>query len=196
MPAFDHHLNDNITDESRSFWGGDPRNVLVGQWLADSNSMEYWPYDDIRRTNMFLNKIDGTSIDDDQRQAYKGQVKYLRTLHYFKMIKRYGGVPIITEPQELTDDLFVKRQTLDESFQFIIKELEEAIDLLPETYGSRAIDVGRPNKYSAKAYLGRVWLFYASPLYNEGNDRSRWEKAASINKEVIDENVYKFKIIK
>ena len=190
VPAFDHHLYDNITDESRSFWGGAPRNVVVGQWMPDSNPMEYWPYDAIRRTNVFLNKIDGTSIDDDQKAAYKGQVKFLRALHYFKMIKRYGGVPIITEPQELTDDLFVERQTLDESFQFVIKELEEAIELLPVTYGSRAIDVGRPNKYSTKAYLGRVWLFYASPLYNEDNDITRWEKAAAINKEVIDADVY------
>ncbi len=50
--------------------------------------------------------------------------------------------------------------------------------------------MGKVNKNSAKAFLGRVLLFWASSLYNPDNDQSRWEMAASINKEVIEKNVY------
>jgi hypothetical protein len=190
VPSFDHDLYDNITDESRSYWGGNPRNVVEGQWFPDNNPMEYWAYGPIRKANMFLTNVDAAPVDEEEKSVLKGQVKFLRALHYFNMIKRYGGVPIITEPQELTDDLFVSRETMDNSFEFVIRELEEAVELLPETYGSRSVDVGKANKYSAKAFLGRVYLFWASPLYNPQNDASRWEKAAAANKEVIDKNVY------
>lgn len=191
VPAFDHDLYDNITDESRNFWGGAPRNVVQGQWFADNNPMDYWAYEAVRRTNMFLTKVDGSVLENDEKASLTGQVKFLRAKLYFDMVKRYGGVPIITEPQDLDDDLFVKRATTDESFEFIIKEMEEAIDLLPETYGDRSVDVGKINKHSAKAFLGRVWLFWASPLYNPDNIAARWETAAAINKEVIESNVYR-----
>lgn len=190
VPGFDHQLYDNITDESRTYWGGGPLDVIEGRWLADYNPMEYWRYDAVRKTNMFLSNIDEAEVDEELRASLKGQVKFLRALHYFNMIKRYGGVPIITEPQSLTDDLMVERQTTDASFEFVISELEEAIELLPETYGGPTVDVGKANKWSAKAFLGRVLLFWASPLYNPDGDVSRWEYAATVNKEIIDSGVY------
>lgn len=190
VPGFNSDLYDNISDESRNYWGGAPRNIVQGQWFSDNNPMEYWAYNEVRQTNMFLSKVDQSPTDADQKAVLKGQVKFLRAMLYFNMIKRYGGVPIITQPQELTDDLFVKRQTADEGFAFIIKELEEAIALLPETYGSRDLDVGKANKSSATAFLGRVLLFWASPLFNQSGDNSRWEQAAAINKKVIDKGVY------
>ncbi len=87
--------------------------------------------------------------------------------------------------------IFVARQSTDESFDFVIKELEEAVTLLPETHGSRAVDVGKANKHSAKAFLGRVLTYWASDLYNPAGDVARWQKAALVNKEVIDAGHYK-----
>lgn len=191
VPAFDHDLYDNITDESRNFWGGAPRNVVQGQWFADNNPMDYWAYEQVRRTNMFLAKVDDSALEGDEKTSLKGQVKFLRAKLYFDMVKRYGGVPLITEPQDLDDDLFVERAGTDETFEFIIREIEEAIELLPETYGDRSVDVGKVNRNSARAFLGRVRLFWASPLYNPGNDASRWEAAAAVSKEVIESNVYR-----
>jgi len=190
IPSFEFGLYDNITDESRSYWGGGPLNVVQGQWFADNNPMEYWPYAAIRKANMFLSRVDESPVSDEEKTILIGQVKFLRAMQYFNMIQRYGGVPLITEPQDLTDDLFVKRATIDESFAFVVKELEEAADLLPDSYGSPSVDVGKANRYSAKALLGRVYLFWASPLYNPTREVTRWEKAAEINKEVIDANVY------
>jgi len=191
VPAFDHHLYDNITDESRNFWGGEPRNVVQGQWFPDNNPMDYWAYEQVRRTNMFLAKVDESALEADDKTVLTGQVKFLRAKLYFDMVKRYGGVPIITIPQTQEDDLFVARASTDETFAFIIKEMEEAIGLLPESYGDRAIDVGKINKHSATAFLGRVQLFWASTLYNASNDVSRWQAAAATNKTVIESNIYK-----
>lgn len=190
VPSFDHDLYDNITDESRNFWGGAHRNVVQGQWFPDNNPMDYWAYTAVRKTNMFLSKVDDSILKEEEKASLKGQVKFLRAMLYFNMIKRYGGVPIITIPQQLTDDLFVKRETADSSFKFVIRELQEAVELLPETYGDRAVDIGKANKNSAQAFLGRVWLFWASPLYNPATDMTRWSQAAAVNQEVIGKNVY------
>jgi hypothetical protein len=181
---------DNITDESRSYWGNVCRDVLLGQWFPDYNPLDYWAYGQVRKTNLFLDKVDQADINEEDKHKLKGEVLFLRAKLYFDMVKRYGGVPVITEPQDINDDLFVSRSSIDESFQFIIEELEEAITLLPETYGDRGVDVSRVNKHSAKAFLGRVCLFWASPLYNSKADVFRWEKAAEICKEVINAGVY------
>lgn len=188
FPGAHTYTYDNIADESRSFWDWD--DILIGQWFPDNNPMEYWAYAEVRNTNMFLAKIDQAPFPDDQKSRMIGQVKALRAMFYFEMVKRYGGVPLITVPQTLDDDLMVKRASMDESFSFIIEELEESIVLLPETYGSRAVDVGKWNKNSAKAYLGRVLLYWASPLYNPAGEMSRWSKAATVNKEVMDSGIY------
>jgi hypothetical protein len=188
--GFPPGLLNNITDESRSYWGGAPTNVLQGQWFADNNPLELWDYTGVRKTNMFLEKVDASPADEEEKAILKGQVKVLRAFLYFRMVKRYGGVPLITKAQTLEDDLFVPRETMDNCFNFIVSELEEAVEMLPETYGDRALDVGKFNKHSAKALLGRVLLFWASPLYNPGGDNSRWEKAAAVNREVIETQQY------
>ena len=50
----------------------------------------------------------------------------------------YGGVPIITKviDKDETDEslLYPKRNTTDESFDFVKKELKETTDLLSITY--------------------------------------------------------------
>lgn len=190
VPGIDDpvYTYDNIADESSSFWKWD--DILHGQWFPDNNPMEYWAYGDVRKTNMFLAQIEKAPYTDEQISTFKGQVKTLRAKLYFDMVKRYGGVPIITVPQTLEDDLFVKRESMDSSFNFIIKELEEAIELLPETYGNNAVDVGKWTKSSAKAFLGRVLLFWASPLYNPEGDMSRWDRAAVVSRDVMNLNKY------
>lgn len=190
VPSFDRDLYDNISDESRSFWGGNPRNILQGQWFADNNPMEYWSYDEVRKTNDFLNHIEDVKVDEGKKNELKGQVKFLRAMLYFNMVKRYGGVPVITVPQSLTDSLFVKKESTDSCFGFITRELTEAAGLLPETYGSRDIDAGKVTRNAATAFLGRVWLFWASPLYNPGNVTERWRHAAEISKSAIDKRGY------
>src|SRR5690606_42054731 len=85
VPSFDHDLYDNIADESRSYWGGAPRNVVEGQWFPDNNPMDNWDYSyaAIRKTNMFLSKADGAPVDEETRSELTGQVKFLRAMHYF-----------------------------------------------------------------------------------------------------------------
>jgi hypothetical protein len=185
-PGYDQTLYNNITDESRRNTAGAPYNVLLGSWNAVTNPMEFWAYDRVRRANEFLKGVETVQIlSNTEKSRMKGEAKFLRAFLYFDMVKRYGGVPLISNPQDITEDLEVPRNTIDECFTFIHKELDEAIAMLPETSVK-----GKANKGAAMALKARSLLYYASPLYNTGNNANRWKEAADANRKVMELGKY------
>src|SRR5690349_7421172 len=63
------------------------------------NSVDYWPYDNIRDINELIDNIDKGSLSSANRKLLKGQAMFFRAWQYFEMVKRYGGVPLILHPQ-------------------------------------------------------------------------------------------------
>jgi hypothetical protein len=79
------------------------------------------------------------------------------------LVKRYGGVPLITKVQNLNDpkeELYPARNKESEIYDFIISELEEIKDVLPDAQTSDA--VGRPSKYAALSLQSRAALYAGS----------------------------------
>jgi starch-binding outer membrane protein, SusD/RagB family len=176
----------NNADES----GG----IVPTDWVTINNgTMKFWPYSSIRRINIFLKEVPAGKIPTAQQGALIGQAKFLRAYNYFKMVYYHGGVPIIKDPQELTDDLMVTRNTTAECFDFIIEDLDDAISKLPVKYAGN--DRGRIDQASARAFKGRVLLYKASPQFNSANPygNAHWAAAYAANKEAkdfLDQNGY------
>jgi hypothetical protein len=187
LPGWDYNTYNNITDEARSDYPGGPNSLILGDWNDTNNPMDIWAatYSSIRKCNEFFKNIGAANIDSSVKNEDIGEVKFLRAFFYFRLVKRYGGVPLITEAQALSDSLLVSRNTTEDCFDFIIKELDEAADILPVN-----ADKGRATKGAALAIKGRVLLFYASPLFNQDNDVERWQAAAAASKSVMDMHVY------
>jgi starch-binding outer membrane protein, SusD/RagB family len=157
---------DNITEvASGDFWGG---------------YMYYWDrgYQFIRKVNVFLEKMEGDQINFDSKDLLVAEAKFLRAFMYFELIKRHGGVPIVTQSYELGDSATFKRNTFDECVAFIEKDLGEAMPVLPGRYASTDANFGRATQDASKALLSRVLLYAASPLFNPTNDQQKWQKAA------------------
>ena len=153
----------------------------------DSAPTWYWPYKDIRNCNIFIQNAQNTdlcTIDRDLADRLTYEARFIRAYLYFEMVKRYGGVPLITVPQELTDDLFVKRTSTKDCFDFIINELKACVEGLPASFSGD--NLGRVTKGAAKAFLGRVLLFRASPQFNPSNNAEHWQTAYNYNKETLD----------
>ena len=153
----------------------------------DSAPTWYWPYKDIRNCNIFIQNAQNTdlcTIDRDLADRLTYEARFIRAYLYFEMVKRYGGVPLITVPQELTDDLFVKRTSTKDRFDFIINELKACAEGLPASFSGD--NLGRVTKGAAKAFLGRVLLFRASPQFNPSNNAEHWQTAYNYNKETLD----------
>lgn len=181
IPGWDVSLAD-ATDEAT---GG-------GSWcygtVTPDSPIWYWPYSNIRNTNTFIQNIQDPSVCSIENEQLKSRLlaeaRFIRAYLYFEMVKRYGGVPLLTKPQELTDDLMVRRNSTKECFDFIITELEACSQVLPDSYD--AADEGRVTKGAAQSFLGRVLLFRASKQFNPNNNPQLWQQAYDYNKKTLD----------
>lgn len=141
-------------------------------------------YNNIRRVNVFFEKIVGSPIDPAQLRVSTGEMRFLRAFFYAQLLKWYGGVPIITASFPLgQSDYGVPRNTADEVTDFIVKQCDSAILELPAL---SAVQRGRISKEAAMALKGRTLLYAASPLWNSANDQAKWTRARDANKVVID----------
>lgn len=188
LPGWDQNLYNNISDEARdNFPGSSPNTFIAGEWNESDNPLDTWSfnYKYIRVANDFLEKIQTAGVDDDVKKSTSAEVRFIRAMFYFDLLKRYGGVPLITVPQNLDKNLEVARNSIDECFQFLIKEMDDIVNDLPTD-----ADRGRITKGAVLALKARVLLYYASPLYNTNNDLNRWENAAVAAKAVMDMGKY------
>ena len=163
-------------------------------------------YKSIRACNLFLQRVEQNTFSDDaMKNRLTGEVFFLRAFNYHLLAFLYGGVPIITEPYELTDDHLAVRNSFEETIQFISDDLDKAAALLPLTHESS--DYGRATKGAALALKSRVLLYAASDLYHDaswtsgysnpelvsyigGNRSELWAAARDAAKAVIELNIY------
>jgi len=151
-----------VTDEAvRSYvWeSGLINGAVLGNWFGS------WDYTKIRRVNSFIEKIPTAEITADLKLRFLAEARYIRAFHYFQLVKRYGGVPLVTATQQYAfgDDmagLFVPRSKEDEIYAFIEKELSECKVDLPISKGSA--DKNRIDRYTALALKSRAMLYAAS----------------------------------
>ncbi len=155
----------------------------------------YWDY--VRMTNEFLDRVDDSEamkIDPDKVNLLKAEMKFLRANLYTKLIKYYGGVPIIDRALGLDDNFDLARNSYEECVDFIVKELDEAAAVLPETRPDS--EFGRATKIAALAVKSRTLLYAASKLHDPSTTpngplydytkASKWQDAANAAKAVID----------
>lgn len=162
--------------------------------LNYSSTLNFWStlYSTIQKTNVFFQKIavmDTTGRTQLLTQM-QGEVHFLRALCYFELLKRFGGVPIITKVYTSNDKTFAeKRTTWDETETYILSEIAAATAVLPKTYPSAA-DNGKATLGAALALKSRLLLYAASPYFNKTNDQKKWQDAADAAKAVIDLGIY------
>ncbi|WP_158991662.1 RagB/SusD family nutrient uptake outer membrane protein [Mucilaginibacter sp. L196] len=149
-------------------------------------------YSTISKENIFFQNI--TQADTvgygPQLTNLKGEVHFLRALCYFELLKRFGGVPLITKVFTVDDKSFNDaRTTWDATRDFILADLTAAAAVLPTTYSNSA-DQGKATLGAVLALKSRLLLYAASPQYNTANDMTRWQSAADAAKAVMDLGVY------
>jgi hypothetical protein len=144
------------------------------------NYMYYWNrgYEYARKVNIFLEEMEETDLKFDDKSQLIAEAKFIRGFIYFELIKRFGGVPILTKAYNLGDDIQFERNTFDECVDFIEQDLNDAIPDLPDKYASTSDDYGKATADACYALLSRVYLYAASPLHNPTNDTKYWQKAA------------------
>jgi hypothetical protein len=131
-------------------------------------------YLSIRNANFVIkNALSENATNQIEIKQYLAEARFLRAFVYFMLVKNWGGVPLRTENNMEERDL--PRSTADEVYNFIIADLLEAENNLPDVTN----EIGRPTKYAAKTMLADVYL-----------NRSMFAEARDKANEVISSNKY------
>lgn len=148
------------------FYADEVSGILTSNLIQpNNNNAKYWPYESIYKINTMLEGLEQGSLKEDIKKQLRGEALFMRAYHYFKAVIYHGGVPYITKVQdEGVDDLYVKRNSTAECFDLIVKDLDEAIQSLPEhNIGN---DYGHIDASAALAFKAKVLLYKASPQFN------------------------------
>lgn len=169
----------NATAEALNYNPGDANNagrypiIFTDNGIGSENSSitplgawdyNYWEngYKFNKEINLFKDVIDGlTSVSEDVKRNLLGQVYFMRAYNYYALAKRYGGVPIIAQTQDITnlEALYVPRSTEEETWDYVLASCDSAamyLDQEPDASRRKA------TKWVALALKSRAALHAAS----------------------------------
>ncbi len=145
-----------------------------------SNNIQQSVWGRIRNINDAIRGIAAGSLSQAEKNEMLGQLYFFRAWCYYQLFKWYGGVPIITEPQDPVESSVTPRSSARAVFEFICSDLDQAAEALTEKTTNGGWDAenwGRVTSGTALALKGRVMVLWASPIFNRANDQTRWENA-------------------
>ncbi len=155
--------------------------------VSTGNMGTYWAqmYDCVLQANNLLlniDKIEAAGNGSAALSQIKGQALTTRALVYFDLVRLYGkpfnmdkasfGVPLVLQPLDASAQ--PTRASVEEVYNQIIKDLNDAAPILPKTKQN-----GFLNYYGNKSILARVYLHM-----------NRFADALTAAEEVITSNVY------
>lgn len=132
----------------------------------------------IRDCNLIIEKVaESEGIEDFDKPALIAQGKMLRALMYYTKARKFGKYVIVDKVLTIEDDLMLPRsETIKETYDFIIKDLQEAAEDLP--LSADAPD-GQLTKGSAYAMLAEIALHGAAYIESGKADYYNIAKSAS-----------------
>lgn len=169
-------------------FGADGDSYDLSRWDEACNNSQYWgfagnvgtdyrayyEYGFIRELNLHIQNLNTKSpgkIVADKLKYYLAEARYLRAYTYFKMVVQYGGVPLITEVTEYTNDpsgLALPRNKESEIYDFVISEM----DAVKEDFGV-AKSATRATRGTAMALKCRAALYAGTLAYNSDKSATK-----------------------
>lgn len=127
-------------------------------------------------------------ISAEEERELMAQAYFLRGFAYFRLLQLYGeyypdqdrsalGVIIYTEVPRTEAAMFQPRSTVQETYERILADLEQAAADLPEAWTGQ--DLGRATRYAALAMKGHVHLWF-----------HEWPEAEAAYRQVIESGRY------
>lgn len=157
----------------------DARAFYIDNWWSGM-------YQGISRCNLALEKINEfPTLTEENRANLLAEVRTMRALYYFYLVRMFGDVPKITENPESLDEVQAPRAPVKEIYdEIIIPDLLEAENsTLPWQETGGKISMG-----AIKSILADVYLTYAGyPV--QGGDQYYAESAVR-SREVIEQGGY------
>lgn len=131
----------------------DRNQVLPSNVTAQGTWQSY--YNGILVSNVLLERIGVVTMDEDLRDQYIGEARFLRALFHFNLTNLWGAIPLATT-SDLATLSTIPRTSQEDIYAFVEAELTAAATLLS------GVDQGnkvRVNEWGVKALHARVKLY-------------------------------------
>lgn len=120
-------------------------------------------YQGILRCNLALAQVPVVEPDEDMTEERKecllGEAYYMRAYYYFRLVRVFGGVPLIDFVIDSSEKWQQPRATAEDVYAHIISDLEEAESRLWNKSQYADEDLGRATKGAAQAMLCKAYLY-------------------------------------
>lgn len=146
-------------------------------------------YEGIFRCNLVLLEVPEIEMDAGLKDRLLGEARFLRALNYWHLMVLFGEVPLVTEEQANPNDpseAALPKSPAADIIALMLSDLESAVASLPASYDAN--NTGRATSGAAKALLGKVHLYSASPIF--GGNADGYAQAAAQFRDVIDSHGY------
>jgi hypothetical protein len=192
------------------------KEVVLGGWTSSSNPFSVWriAYENILYINTFMDEMKDINWIARNAQTsalfarkLKGEAFGLRAWNYFALLQAHAGVgsngqklgvPIVDKVLKISkpEDYQIPRSTFNQLVQFIIKDCDSAIAILPVRWidiGNATVDVAngsrntnRINGAVARLIKAKTLLYAASPAYSDGT--YTYQMAATAAADLMNNN--------
>lgn len=136
-----------------------------------------WSWTALRNINYFIDNNTNPAIPADVRKHYNGIARFFRAWFYYDKVKRFGDVPWINKPMDVTDEnLFHGRDPRTLVMDSVLADLNYACENIRTTNDNTRSLI---TKYVAYGFKSRVCLFEGTyrkyqTSYNLAGTSDKW----------------------
>lgn len=157
-------------------------NLAFDPSLRSFNDIWKRRYEGIYRCNEGIYYLGQVNLDENLKNRYIGELKFLRAMFYFDLVRCFGGVPVVVDKidfkdEELVNQVVYTRKSKQETYAQIEKDLTDAIAALPAGYD--ASNIGRATKGAAQGLLSKVYMY-----------EEKWQQSFDMSGLVISSGLY------
>ncbi|PQV48954.1 putative outer membrane starch-binding protein [Jejuia pallidilutea] len=158
QPLYSDHGSDLVGYDEAS----DMQEYSRGETQAPASDAYYNnAYNAIRDMNLLLARAEDYQGNDIGE--YVAATHFHRAYQYFFLLQRFGGVPLVTEPLDVSSaELYGPRSSRYEVTDQILSDLDQAIAGLPNEANIAGSDKGKISKEAAMAFKADVLLHEAT----------------------------------
>lgn len=173
--------NSNSTNTQDNVW----------QWnniSSTNNTDDGWDFQYIRKVNIMLRNIDGSSMSEADKKHWRAVGLFFRSYRYFDLLARYGDVPWLENVVSDTDTeiLYGDRTPRDEVAANILRDLQEAEANIKEK--GEGVNSNTINRDCVRALLSRFCLFEGTwrKYHSLGNSEVYLKECKRVSKLLMD----------
>ncbi len=174
-------LNENAQDtEDGNFQGKFSYSTKEGGLNSDAGG-RVSIYETIRKCWQLIENIDKVpDMSDTEKSCLKGEAYTIMASRYFDAFRNFGGLCLVRKAYAVGENFFDGRSTAWQTVEFIDSLIQCAVDEKGYRWNVPNEDIGqwsgRLTKASARALRAKVWMFAASPLFNNDQPYMTYDK--------------------